>query len=138
LGVASTASTIDRLYCVCGAGRKNANDCGCGCTLSLVRVRDVRLTSIVWKNSQNDRSRKSRFRAPNLICAENRHDEAHWRAARGKIARAAEAMPNCSSRRPMAVQIVIDAKNRVFPDNPSIRDIASTSQLRKRRPFPTA
>jgi hypothetical protein len=27
---------------------------------------------------------------------------------------------------------------RVFPHNPSIRDIASTSQLRNKRPFPTA
>jgi hypothetical protein len=52
--------------------------------------RSDRFTSIVWKNSQNDRSRKSRFRAPNLICAGNRHDEAHGRATRGKIARAAE------------------------------------------------
>jgi hypothetical protein len=33
---------------------------------------------------------KSRLRAPNLICAGNRHDEAHGRATRGKIARAAE------------------------------------------------
>jgi hypothetical protein len=84
----------------------------------------------VWKNSQNDRSRKSRFRAPNLICASNRHDEAHGRATRGKIARAAEALPNFPSRPSMAVQIVIDAKNRVFPHNPSIRDVAQTSQMR--------
>ena len=39
---------------------------------------------IVWRNSQNDRSRKSRFRAPNLFCAGTRHDEAHGRATRGK------------------------------------------------------
>jgi hypothetical protein len=38
--------------------------------------RSDRFTSIVWKNSQNDRSRKSRFRAPNLICAGNRYDKA--------------------------------------------------------------
>ena len=49
----------------------------------------VRYTSIVWKNPQNDRSRKSRFYAPNLICTGNRHDKAHGRATRGKIARAA-------------------------------------------------
>jgi hypothetical protein len=80
--------------------------------------------SIVWKNSQNDRSRKSRFRAPNLICAGNRHDEAHGRATCGKIARAAEALPNFPSRPSMAVQIVIDAKNRVLPHNLSIPDIS--------------
>jgi hypothetical protein len=45
---------------------------------------------IVWKNSQNDLSRKSRFRASNLIRAGNCHDEAHGRAARGNITRAAE------------------------------------------------
>ena len=55
---------------------------------------------IVLKNSQNDRSRKSRFRAPNLICAGNRHDEAHTRATRGKIARTAEPLPNFPSRSP--------------------------------------
>jgi hypothetical protein len=79
--------------------------------------RDVRSSQIVWKNSQNDRSRKSRFRAPNLFCAGNRHDEAHGRATRGKIARAAEPLPNFPSRPSMAVLIVIDAKNRVFPHN---------------------
>ena len=65
--------------------------------------RYVRFTSIVWKNSQNDGSRKSRFRAPNLICAGKRHDEAHERATRGKIARAAEPLPNFPSRPSMAV-----------------------------------
>jgi hypothetical protein len=45
---------------------------------------------IALKNPQNDRSRESRFHAPNLICADNRHDKAHERATRGKIARAAE------------------------------------------------
>ncbi len=77
---------------------------------------------IVWKNSQNGRSRKSRFRAPNLICTGNRHDEAHGRATRGKIARAAEPLPNFPSRSSMAVQIVIDAKNRAFHtiDKPDI------------------
>jgi hypothetical protein len=48
--------------------------------------------SIVWKNSQNHPSRKSRFRAPNLICASNRHDEAHGRPTRGKIVRAAKQL----------------------------------------------
>ena len=55
-----------------------------------LRRGDVSNRRIVWKNSQNDRSRKSRFLAPNLICAGNRHDEAHGRATRGKIARAAD------------------------------------------------
>jgi hypothetical protein len=73
----------------------------------------------VWKNPQNDRPRKSRFHAPNFIRADNRHDKAHWRATRGKIARAAEPLPNFPSRTSIAVQIVIDAKNRVFPHNPS-------------------
>jgi hypothetical protein len=89
---------------------------------SKVAISCVRFTSIVWKNSQNDRSRKSRFCAPNLICAGNRHDEAHRRATRGEIAGAAEALPNFPSRPPMAVQIVIDAKNRVFPHNPPTPD----------------
>jgi hypothetical protein len=81
-----------------------------------IAISNVRLTSIVWKNSQNDQSRKSRFRGPNLICAGNRREEAHGRATRGKIARAAEALPNCPSRPSMAVRIVIDArKNRVRP-----------------------
>jgi hypothetical protein len=62
-----------------------------------------RYCPIVWKNLQNDRSRKSRFRAPNLTCAGNRHDEAHGRATRGKIARAAETLPNFPSRPSMAV-----------------------------------
>ena len=83
-----------------------------------LREADSRCRRIVWKNSQNDRSRKSRFRAPNLFCAGNRHDEAHGRATRGKIARAAEPLPNFPSRPSMAVLIVIDAKNRVFPHNP--------------------
>jgi hypothetical protein len=51
---------------------------------------------IVWKNPQNDRSRKSRLHAPNLICAGNRHDRAHGRATRGKIARAAETLAEFS------------------------------------------
>jgi hypothetical protein len=75
------------------------------------------MTGIVWKNSQNDRSRKSRFRAPSLICAGNRRDELDGTATRGKIARAAEALANFPSRPSMAVQIVIATKNRVFPHN---------------------
>ena len=63
----------------------------------------VRFTSIVWKNPQNDRSRKSRFHAPNLICAGNRHDKAHGRATRGKLARAAEPLPNFPPRSSIAV-----------------------------------
>jgi hypothetical protein len=49
----------------------------------------------------NDRSRKSRFLAPNLICAGHPHDEAHGRATRGKIARAADPLPNFPSRSSM-------------------------------------
>jgi hypothetical protein len=62
-----------------------------------------RFRPIVWKNPQNDRSRKSRFHAPNLICAGNRHDKAHGRATRGKTARAAEPLPNFPSRSSIAV-----------------------------------
>jgi hypothetical protein len=58
---------------------------------------------IVWKNSQIDRSRKFRFRAPSLICAGNRHDEAHGKRTRGKTARSAEPLPNFPSRPSMAV-----------------------------------
>jgi hypothetical protein len=47
---------------------------------------------IVWKNSQNGRSRKSRFHAPNPNLRGNRHDEAHGRATRGKIASAANPL----------------------------------------------
>jgi hypothetical protein len=71
------------------------------------RIHNVRFRAfnrqIVWKNSQNDRSRKSRFRAPNLFGAGNRHDEANGAATRGDIARAAEPLPNFSSRPSMAV-----------------------------------
>jgi hypothetical protein len=66
-------------------------------------IRYVRFTSIVWKNPQNDRSRKSRFHSPNLIPHGNRHDKAHRRATRGKIARAAEPLPNFPSRSSVAV-----------------------------------
>jgi hypothetical protein len=69
----------------------------------------------VWKNPKNDRSRESPFYAPNLICAGDRHDKAHGRTTRGKIARAAEPLPNFPLKSSIAVQIVIDAKNRVFP-----------------------
>jgi hypothetical protein len=47
---------------------------------------------IVWKNSQNGRSRKSRFHASNPNLRGNRHDEAHGRATRGKIASAANPL----------------------------------------------
>jgi hypothetical protein len=85
----------------------------------------------VWKNSQNGRSRKSRSRAPNFIRAGNRHYEAHGRATRGKIARAAEALPNFPSRPSMAVQIVIDAKNRVFPHNRRKADKQIAGRVRR-------
>jgi hypothetical protein len=51
---------------------------------------DGRNRRIVWKNSQIDRSRKFRFCAPSLICAGNRHYEAHGKGTRRKIARSAE------------------------------------------------
>jgi hypothetical protein len=66
------------------------------------RIRESWSRRIVWKNSQNDLSRKSRFRAPNLIRAGNCHDEAHGRATRGNIARAAEPLTNFPSRLPAA------------------------------------
>jgi hypothetical protein len=39
-------------------------------------VRDPN-AQIAWKSPQNDRSRKSRFHAPNLICTGSGHDKAH-------------------------------------------------------------
>jgi hypothetical protein len=54
------------------------------------------------KNSENEGSRKSQFRTPNRICAGNRHDEAHAKATGGKIARAAEPLPDFPSRPPTA------------------------------------
>src|ERR1700733_1163753 len=84
----------------------------------LTSTQAVRCAQIVWKNSQNDRSRKSQFLAPNLICAGNRHDEVHGRATRRKSPRAADPLPNFPSRSSMAV------KNRVFPHNrrkPAVR-----------------
>jgi hypothetical protein len=46
---------------------------------------------------------KSRFHAPKLIPHGNRHDKAHGRATRGKIAHAAEPLPNFPSRSSVAV-----------------------------------
>jgi hypothetical protein len=67
------------------------------------RPAKARHPPIVWKNPQNDRSRKSRFHAPNLICAGNRHYKAHGRATHGKIARAAEPLPSFPSSSSIAV-----------------------------------
>ena len=67
---------------------------------TIIACADSRSPPIVLKNSQNDRSRKSRFRVPSLRCAGNRQDEAHTKAIHGKIAPRAEPLPNFNSRPP--------------------------------------
>jgi hypothetical protein len=65
--------------------------------------------------SQNYRSRKSRFRAPNLICAGSRHDVAHARATRQDRPHGLKKkLPNFPSRTTTAFYIVIDAKKSSF------------------------
>jgi hypothetical protein len=68
-----------------------------------LREGDGRNRRIVWKNSQNDRSRKSRFLAPNLICAGNRHDEALGGPHAGRSPARRDPLPNFPSRPSMAV-----------------------------------
>jgi hypothetical protein len=85
---------------------------------------DGRSRRIVWKNPQNDRSRKSRFHAPNLICTGNRHDKAHGRATRGKIASAVET-PAEFSFKVVYCRLNCDRREKSsFPHNRRKPDIA--------------
>jgi hypothetical protein len=82
-------------------------------------------TSIVWKNPQNDRSRKFRFHAPNLILHGNRHDKGAWEGhtrqdyPRGRT-------PAEFSFKVVYCRLNCDRREKSsFPHNPSIRDIES-------------
>jgi hypothetical protein len=57
---------------------------------------------IPLKKSENERSRKSRFLAPNLTRAAHRHEKASARAIRDKTGHSAEALAKFSSGPPAA------------------------------------
>jgi len=58
--------------------------------------------AIALKKSENERSRKSRFHAPNVARAGHRHGKAYARATGGKTGRSAEPVANFSSNPPAA------------------------------------
>jgi hypothetical protein len=64
--------------------------------------RHIGFGSIVLKNSENEQSRKTRFRAPDVTHAGSRRDKEHARATRGETGRSAEPLPNFPSRPPWA------------------------------------
>ena len=70
------------------------------CNVQPSRTCNVRLTSIVLKNSEFERPREFRFRARRVISTDSPNGRAYGRVARGKTDRSAEPLRKTPSRLP--------------------------------------